>query len=67
MVNGSKILYCIHANLMSHSTENSLESPHLGESKRIVKNSGVPSILVCHDYMWQSWVVIVLGALVPLG
>ena len=52
---------------MSHSTENSLESPHLGKSKRIAKNRGVPSILVCHDYMWQSWVEIVLGALFLLG
>ena len=54
MVNGSKILYCIHANLMSHSTENSLESPHLGESKRIAKNRGVLSSLVCHDYMCMA-------------
>ena len=67
MMDLTKLRKRLVANLMSHSTENSLESPHLGASKRIAKNRGVLSSLVCHDYMWQSWVEIVLDALLPLG
>ena len=54
---------------MLHESENSQESPHLGEIKRIVNNvyqvilsfssaRDEASILVCDDYLWQSWVEI---------
>ena len=54
---------------MLRESENSQESPHLGEVKRIVNNvyqvilcfssaRDEASILVCDDYMWQSWVEI---------
>ena len=54
---------------MLRESENSQESPHLGEIERIVNNVYQVSlcfssardearILVCDDYMWQSWVEI---------
>ena len=57
---------------MLRESENSQESPHLGEIKRVVNNvyqvifcfssaKDEASILVCDDYMWQSWVEIELA------
>ena len=53
----------------TEESENRQESPHLGEIERIVNNvyhvilcflstRDEASTLVCHDYMWQSWVEI---------
>ena len=53
----------------TEESENRQESPHLGEIEHIVNNvyqvilcfsstRDEASILVCHDYMWQSWVEI---------
>ena len=53
----------------TEESENRQESPHLGEIECIVNNvyqvilcfsstRDEDSILVCHDYLWQSWVEI---------